>query len=192
MRQAAAAADQAERVQQVAEEKALLEIEYMTKEGEARLAALNARREPATQGPHERAENVNEDDGIAPIQFDDPPPAYLQSVLGSFLVKKFGWCGLTLGTRERYTTATNSYETFCMLRGCKPWPDTIEPITEWVAKRIFGGCSPKQGQVQPDTVASYLSGLRSYHIDHHWPVTVFEDLRLARILQGADEAFFQR
>ena len=61
----------------------------------------------------------------------------------------------------------------------EPWPATIEPITEWVAQRIFGGSSPKQGQVQPDTVASYLSGLRSYHIDHHWPVTVFEDLRLA-------------
>ena len=45
MRQAAAAADHAERLQQVAEEKARLEIEYMRKEGDARLAALNARRE---------------------------------------------------------------------------------------------------------------------------------------------------
>lgn len=53
MRQAAAVANQAERLQQVAEQKALLEIEYMRKEGEARLAALNARREPATQGTHE-------------------------------------------------------------------------------------------------------------------------------------------
>ena len=85
----------------------------------------------------------------APIQFDDPPPAYLQPVPGSFLVKKLGWYDLTLGTREGYTTATASYETFCMLRGWKPWPATIEPITESVAQRIFGGSSPKQGQVQP-------------------------------------------
>ncbi len=120
----------------------------------------------------------------APIQFDDPPAAYLQSVPDSFLVKKLAWCGLTLGTREGYSTATTSYETFCLLRGFQPWPATIEPITEWVLQRIFGGGSPKQGQVQPDTVASYLSGLRSYHIDRHLPVTVFEDLRLARILQG--------
>ena len=90
---------------------------------------------------------------------------------------------------EGYTTATTSYETFCMLRGWKPWPATIEPITEWAAQRIFGGSSPKQGQVKPDTVASYLSGLRSYHVDHHWPVTVFEDLRLARILQGGRSLF---
>lgn len=63
MRQAAAAANQAERLQQVAEEKALLEIEYMRKEGEARLAALNARREPARQGP-ERARTEDDDNGI--------------------------------------------------------------------------------------------------------------------------------
>ena len=66
----------------------------------------------------------------APIQFDDPPPAYLQSVPDSFFVKKLGWCGLTLGTREGYTTATTSYKIFCMLRGWKPWPATIKPI--WV------------------------------------------------------------
>lgn len=76
-----------------------------------------------------------------------------------------------------------------MLRGYKPWPATIEPVIEWAAQRIFGGGSPKQGQVQPDTVASYLSGLRSYQINHHWPVTVFEDLRLARILQGGRSLF---
>ena len=85
------------------------------------------------------------------IQFDDPPPAYLQSVPGSFLVKKLGWCGLTLGTREGYTTATRFYETFCMLRGYKARPATTEPVTEWAAQHIFGGGSPKQDQVQPDT-----------------------------------------
>lgn len=65
-----------------------------------------------------------------PIQFDNPPPAYLRSVLGSFLVKKLGWCGLTLTTREGYTTATSLYETFCMVQGSELWPATIEPITD--------------------------------------------------------------
>ena len=64
IRQAAAAADQAERLQQVAEENARLEIEYMRKEGDARLAALNARREPATQGAHERVRNEEDDDSL--------------------------------------------------------------------------------------------------------------------------------
>ena len=62
MRQTAAAANQAERLQQVPEEKALLEIEYMRKEGNARLAALNARREPATQGSNERVGRNNDDE----------------------------------------------------------------------------------------------------------------------------------
>lgn len=64
MRQAAAAANQAERLQQVAEEKALLKIEYVRKEEDARLAALNARREPAAQGTQYRVKNDDDDDGL--------------------------------------------------------------------------------------------------------------------------------
>ena len=51
----------------------------------------------------------------APIQFDDPPSAYLQLVPDSFLVKRLGWCGLTLDTKEKYTSATTSYEIVCSL-----------------------------------------------------------------------------
>ena len=76
-----------------------------------------------------------------------------------------------------------------MLRSYKPWPATIEQITEWAAQQIFGRGLPKQGQIKSDTVASYLSGLQSYYIDHHWPVSVFEDLRLAQILQGGRSLF---
>lgn len=57
MRQAAAAVNQAGTLQQVAEEKALLEMEYVWKEGDARLAALNARRELATQGTQDGVRN---------------------------------------------------------------------------------------------------------------------------------------
>ncbi|MCJ1345150.1 hypothetical protein MMC31_003355 [Peltigera leucophlebia] len=81
MRQAAAAANQAERLQQASEERALLEMQYLRREGDARLAALNTRREPGTQDMQDRARN-DDDDGLEPIQFDDPPPAYLQSVPG--------------------------------------------------------------------------------------------------------------
>ncbi|MCJ1347109.1 hypothetical protein MMC31_005330 [Peltigera leucophlebia] len=63
MRQAAAAANQAERLQQASEEKVLLEMEYLRTEGDARLAALNTRREPGTQGMQDRARN-DVDDGL--------------------------------------------------------------------------------------------------------------------------------
>lgn len=80
-----------------------------------------------------------------PIEFVDPRLAYLQLVPGSLFVKKLGQCGLTLGTQEGYTTITRLYKTFCLLKGYKPWPDTIEPVTKWAAQRIFGGGSQKQG-----------------------------------------------
>lgn len=35
-----------------------------------------------------------------------------------------------------YTTTTNWYDTVYMLRGLKPWPTTIELITEWVAHLV--------------------------------------------------------
>ena len=64
MRHAVAAANQAERLQQVAEEKALLEMKYVRKKGDARLAALNTRREPGPQGTQDRVRNDDDNDGI--------------------------------------------------------------------------------------------------------------------------------
>ena len=48
MRQAAAAANKAEWLQQVSEKKAFLEIEYLRREKDACLTALNIYREPST------------------------------------------------------------------------------------------------------------------------------------------------
>ena len=48
MRQAGSAANQAKRLQQVSEEKAFLEIEYLKRERNAYLTAFNTRREPGT------------------------------------------------------------------------------------------------------------------------------------------------
>ena len=48
----------------------------MRKEGDARLATLNARREPATQGSYEKAGgNDNDEDGIG--ETTTPPPRFL-------------------------------------------------------------------------------------------------------------------
>lgn len=60
MRQAAVAANQAERLQQVANEKACLQIEYVRREGDACLTALNSRREPIIQGTMDRAGNIDD------------------------------------------------------------------------------------------------------------------------------------
>jgi integrase len=42
---------------------------------------------------------------------------------------------------------------------------------------------------KPETVRSYLTGLRSHYIDHRLPTTVFEDERIKRILRGSLRKF---
>lgn len=64
MRQAAATVNQEERLQQVVEKKALLKIEYVKKEEDARFATLNARREPIVQGTQYKVKDDDDDNGI--------------------------------------------------------------------------------------------------------------------------------
>lgn len=62
MRHAAVATKQVEKLQQVAKEKMLLEMEYVTRERYAWFAALNTRQESGTQGTQDRASNDDDDD----------------------------------------------------------------------------------------------------------------------------------
>ncbi len=41
----------------------------------------------------------------------------------------------------------------------------------------------------PETVLSYLSVLRSYHIDHEMPAQPFEELRLSLLMRGGRRIF---
>ena len=62
-------------------------------------------------------------------------------------------------------------------------------LEEWAANRIFGSILPKQGQIKPDTVASYLSALKSYHIDRQLSLKGFDDPRMALIIKGGKRLF---
>lgn len=123
------------------------------------------------------------------LEFDDPPASYLSSTSGSTIVKRLAWYGLVPETRKGYKVARESYESFCMLMRLAPWPATNQTLDEWSAHRIFGSNLPKQGQIKPDTLVSYLSGLRSHHVDHHLPLDVFDDPRLAWIIKGGRRLF---
>lgn len=124
-----------------------------------------------------------------PLQFDDPSTSYLSSTSGSTIVKRLAWYDLAPETRKGYKAARESYESFCMLMRLASWPATNQTLEEWSAHRIFGSNLPKQGQIKPDTVVSYLSGLRSHHVDHHLPLDVFDNPRLARIIKGGRRLF---
>lgn len=76
-----------------------------------------------------------------------------------------------------------------MLHGEKPWPATSHMLEEWAANRVFGSSLPKQGQVKPDTVQNYLSGLKSYHIDCRLSLSGFDSPRMALIIKGGKRLF---
>ena len=64
------------------------------------------------------------------------------------------------------------------------WPATKFLLEEWVAHRIFGSTLPKQGQVKPETMGTYLSTLKSYHIYRHLSLEAFDTPQIALIIKG--------
>ncbi len=52
-------------------------------------------------------------------------------------------------------------------------------LEEWAANRIYRSTLSKQGQIKPDTMASYFSALKSYHIDQRLSLKDFYDPQMA-------------
>lgn len=124
-----------------------------------------------------------------PLSFDAPPSGFLESI--PHLTKTLLWYGLAPETRRGYNTAIRSYEFFCTSQGKSPWPATTHSLIGWVNTRAFGSAIPNQGQIQADTIAGYLSGLRSYHVDRNFSTTVFESFQLDRVPRGVRRMFPQ-
>lgn len=99
------------------------------------------------------------------------------------------WYGLEKKTRGVYRSAIQSYEFFCHYYNFEAWPATSRTLEKWVATRAFGSRLPKQKQLAGKTIRSYLAALRSVHVDGNWPVEVFENHRLRRIIRGALRMF---
>lgn len=76
-----------------------------------------------------------------------------------------------------------------MFVNISPWPATTRTLEEWSAQRIYGSTLTKQGRIKPETLITYLSSLRSYHIDHNLPTDPFEAPCLARIIKGGKRIF---
>lgn len=113
----------------------------------------------------------------------------MDSVRGSNTVKKLIWANLSPNTRKGYQTGITSYIYWASYVGITVWPATSELFEEWAANRIMGPAIAQQGQVKPDTVASYLSAIRSWHVDHEYSLAPFETLRMMLLLQGGKSFF---
>ena len=124
-----------------------------------------------------------------PLSYDDPPASYLSSTPGSAIVKRLAWYGLAPDTRKGYAGAINSYVTFCAVQSEKLWQAQMIMLEEWASTRIFGTTLPTQGQIKPDLVLSYLSALKSYHIDSRLSLGDFDDPRMALIIKSGRRLF---
>ena len=91
--------------------------------------------------------------------------------------------------RKAYNAPVQSYQTFCAMRNLQPWPATESGLCLWVTTRAFGSSEKHQGQLKPDTLQTYFSALRSYHVDRCIPTEVFKSTLLARLVQGAKNLF---
>ncbi len=124
-----------------------------------------------------------------PLLYDNPPASYLSSTPGSAIVKRLAWYWLAPDNKKGYATAINFYVSFCEVHNKKPWPAQTIMLEEWAASRIFGSTLPKQGQIKPDSVLSYLSTLKSYHIDRRLGLRGFVDPQMTLIIKGGRRIF---
>ena len=82
-----------------------------------------------------------------------------------------------------------SYESFCRLKGHEPWPAQLRLLSEWITARAFGTSDKHMRRLQPDTLQSYLSALRSHHVDRGMSLEVFAHPILDRLIAGARSLF---
>jgi hypothetical protein len=117
------------------------------------------------------------------LRFDAPPQQWLNEA-GNLApaCANLLWNGLSTSTHRNYHPAHNSYETFCALHSIEAWPATPFHLTEWVTIRAHS--STFKARLKPDTIESYLSALRSVHIDRRLPTAPFDDEFLKRVVAG--------
>lgn len=102
---------------------------------------------------------------------------------------------LTLAVTQSTTTLqrrpafcpTHLFRIFNM--GATTWPAIVELLAEWAANRLMGSTITMQRQVKANTVASYLSALRSWHVDDEFSLTPFEAPRLKLLHPGGRSIF---
>jgi hypothetical protein len=66
-----------------------------------------------------------------------------------------------------YAAAWSKYEQFAWLHRYNPLPVTFNSLSYWISEAVE--------YTKTETVRSYLTGLRSHHVDRGLPTTVFKD-----------------
>jgi hypothetical protein len=87
-------------------------------------------------------------------------------------------------SQRSYESAQRSYEYFCQVHEQPAFPAQLHTLGEWVTGRGIGSLMPWQDRIKPETILSYLSALRSVHVDRRIATDVFDSDWLARIVNG--------
>ena len=162
-------------------------------ESQARIVAMAVGR-TTTADPNTRKDTEESVGSLElnspPPGFDPPPQEFIDSIQNvSYAVKTLLWYSLSTRIRQGYHTAISSYTLFCATRGVRAWPASELILAEWVAGRVFRADMVKQNRITANTIQSYLSAPRSYHVDHHLPVQAFSSLLIDRMLKGAHHIY---
>lgn len=104
-------------------------------------------------------------------------------------MKTLLWYGLSTRTRQGYDTAIGLYTLFYATQGVRAWLASELILAKWVAGRVFGAEMVKQNRITANTTQSYLSALRSYHVDHHLPIQAFSSSLIDCMLKGAHHIY---
>src|SRR5258706_14897027 len=105
----------------------------------------------------------------------NPFPSWFQGLIAAppQAWAMFVWYGLKKGTRDGYKSAQQQYEHYVYdyFPSSNPWPATETLICAFAAHRLEG-LGPYT-RLKGTSLEGYISGLRSYHVDHMLPVDVF-------------------
>jgi hypothetical protein len=116
-----------------------------------------------------------------PVETDsvtnDAPDSWYEDCNLPRQAARYLWWGLSSQTRRTYTTPRNDYVHFCALRGATAFPASEQQLLVWVSKLGERGLRTK-------TIKSYLTGLKSLHVDLGLGTKPFGNPRLQRIIRG--------
>src|SRR5579859_4221235 len=88
------------------------------------------------------------------------------------------WHGLAPNTRHTYRVSESTFERFASSHGFYPtFPVQFEALAQFIALTA--------AETSTQTARSYVTRLRSYHVDHGYSTELFNDERIQRILRGA-------
>jgi hypothetical protein len=118
-----------------------------------------------------------------PILTSLPPTHWPPAHSATPKVARLLWHGIAESTRASYTAAWNSFERHSLLNGHPALPATFLSLASWIADTL------DSGRAKPETVETYLIGIKNHHIENGAPTTVFEDPRIKRLLRGALRIF---